>query len=146
MEGVSFERKKLVIRSNEGLTFETSDSKLLTVANLRYQPSWKLPNYLIRYRVYSDQILHPRSHIYHFPVPNFKFKTWWEKLNAGELRAQASKTNLNLRYSYESLCSSLSSTTQVETGRRCRAEHKRAARIKLIMMMWTITSLNNIHY
>ena len=56
------------------------------------------------------QILYPRSHIYHFPVPNFTIeipipilinsassKAWLERLDAGERRAQASKTNLNLR-------------------------------------------------
>ena len=46
-----------VIRSDEGLTLETSALKLLT--------------YLIRYQLYSEQILYPRSHIYHIPVPNF---------------------------------------------------------------------------
>ena len=71
MEGVSFERKKLVIRSNEGLTLETSASKLLTVANLRYQPSRKLPNYLIRYRVYSDP--NPMSSVAYLPLPCSKF-------------------------------------------------------------------------
>ena len=56
------------------------------------------------------QILYPRSQIYHFPVPNFTIeipipilinsapsKAWLERLDAGERRAQASKTNLNLR-------------------------------------------------
>ena len=34
------------------------------------------------------------------------------------------------------------SMIQVGTGRRCRTEHKRAARIKIIMVMCTITLLN----
>ena len=40
----------------------------------------------------------------------------------------------------------VSSMIQVATGWRCWSEHKRAARIKIIMVMWTITLLNNIHY
>ena len=36
----------------------------------------------------------------------------------------------------------VSSMIQVGTGRRCRTEHKRAARIKIIMVMCTITLLN----
>ena len=36
----------------------------------------------------------------------------------------------------------VSGMIQVGTSRRCRTEHKRAARIKLIMVMCTITLLN----
>ena len=56
-EGKFRKEETVVIRSDEGLTLETSALKLLT--------------YLIRYQLYSEQILYPRSHIYHFPVPNF---------------------------------------------------------------------------
>ena len=91
-----FKCHKTHFRSDEGLTFETSALKLLT--------------YLIRYRLYRDP--NPISKVAYLPLPRSKFynwnpipilinstpsKTWLEKLNAGELRGQASKTNLNLR-------------------------------------------------
>ena len=103
-------RETVVIRSDEELTLETSALKLLTVANSRYQLSWKLPNYVIRYRLYSDP--NPISLVAYLPLPCSKFYnwnpipilinstppgTWLERLNAGELKGRASKPNLNLR-------------------------------------------------
>ena len=95
--GGKFRRvETVVIRSDEGLTLKTSALKLLT--------------YLIRYRLYRDP--NPISYVAYLPLPRSKFynwnpipilinstpsKTWLERLDAGELRGQASKTNLNLR-------------------------------------------------
>ena len=103
-------RETVVIRSDEGLTGKTSALKILTVANSRYQLSWKLPNYLkkistlkwsksyILGRIFTTspfQILQFKSHP--ILINSTPSKTWLERLNAGELRGQASKTNLNLR-------------------------------------------------
>ena len=100
-------RETVVIRSDEGLTRETSALKLLTVANSTQLKITELPckiSTLKWSKSYSlggifttspFQILQFKSHP--ILINSTPSKTWLERLNAGELRGQASKTNLNLR-------------------------------------------------
>ena len=100
-------RETVVIRSDEGLTRETSALKLLTVANSTQLKITELPykistlkwskSYILG-RIFTTspfQILQFKSHP--ILINSTPSKTWLERLNAGELRGQASKTNLNLR-------------------------------------------------